>query len=124
MTGVSEIQASQWESEVVKRKGPVVVDFWHHTCGWCQKLNPIYAQLPKAIPGVKFLKVNILDSTENRKIAIDNGVMGTPTIKVFCDGRPIGELVGFKSHEKLVSELNAVLNQKDSCLDQSTPLEG
>ncbi len=108
----------------MKAEGPVVVDFWHHLCGWCNKLNPIFAQLPEAIPGAKFLKVNILESTENRKTAIDNGVMSTPTIKVFCEGRPIGELIGFKSHEKLVSELNEILNQKDSCLDQSTPLEG
>ena len=83
MTEVSNIQASEWDLEVVKIEGPVVVDFWHHMCGWCQKLNPIFAQLPEEIPGVKFLKVNILDSPENRKIAIDNGVMGTPTIKVF-----------------------------------------
>ena len=75
------------------------------------------------IPNVKFLKVNILESPENRKIAIDSGVMGTPTIKVFCEGRPIGELVGFKPLEKLVTELNEILNQKDSCIDQSTPLE-
>lgn len=124
MSVVSEIQASQWDKEVVKAERPVVVDFWHNMCGWCNKLNPIFAQLPEAIPGVKFLKVNILESPENRKIAIDNGVMSTPTIKVFCEGRPIGELIGFKSHEKLVSELNEILNQKDSCLGQSTPLEG
>ena len=123
MKEVKDIQASQWESEVINAKGPIVVDFWHHMCGWCQKLNPVYAQLPNDIPGVKFLKVNILDSQENRKIAIDNGVMGTPTIKVFCDGRPIGELVGYKSHDNLVSELKEILEKKDSCLDQSTPLE-
>ena len=123
MPGVSEIQASNWDSEVVKAEGPVVVDFWHNMCAWCRKLNPIFAQLPEAIPGVKFLKVNILESPENRKVAIDSGVMGTPTIKVFCEGRPIGELVGFKPLEKLVSGLNEILNQKDSCLDQSTPLE-
>ena len=123
MPGVSEIQASQWASEVVKAEGPVVVDFWHNMCAWCKKLNPVFAQLPEAIPGVKFLKVNILESPENRKVAIDSGVMGTPTIKVFCEGRPISELVGFKPLEKLVSELNEILDQKDSCLDQSTPLE-
>jgi thioredoxin 1 len=90
MPGISEIQASNWGSEVVKAEGPVVVDFWHNMCAWCKKLNPIFAQLPEAIPGVKFLKVNILESPENRKVAIDSGVMGTPTIKVFCEGRPIG----------------------------------
>ena len=90
MSVISEIQASQWDSEVVNAEGPVVVDFWHHMCAWCQKLNPIFAQLPEAIPGVKFLKVNILESPENRKVAINSGVMGTPTIRCSARDAPSG----------------------------------
>ena len=123
MSDVKDIQADDWDSEVLRSAGPVVVDFWHHMCGWCNKLNPIYAQLPEAFEGVKFLKMNILESPENRRTAIDNGVMGTPTIKVFCRGRAIGELVGFKDYQKLTAELRELLEQSDSCLDQSTPIE-
>ena len=122
MVGVKEIQADQWDSEVLSEEGPVAVDFWHHMCGWCLKLNPEFAKLPETIEGVKFLKLNILESPENRNIAIESGVMGTPTIKVFCKGRSIGEVVGFNSYESLVKELERILNQKDSCLKSSTPL--
>ena len=86
-------------------------------------MNPEFEKLPEVLEEVKFLKVNILDSSENRQIAIESGVMGTPTIKVFCRGRAIGELVGFKDYQKLVKELGEILAQSDSCLDQSTPIE-
>jgi thiol-disulfide isomerase/thioredoxin len=92
-------------------------------CGWCLKLNPEFERLPEALEGVKFLKVNILDSLENRQIAMESGVMGTPTIKVFCDGRDVGEIVGYKTFEGLVKELRNILGQMDNCLEMSTPLE-
>ncbi|UCH56797.1 MAG: thioredoxin family protein [Candidatus Bathyarchaeota archaeon] len=123
MSNVVDIQAEEWASEVMGEKGPVVVDFWHHMCGWCQRLNPVFAKLPEAFEDVKFLKVNILDSRENRRLAVENGVMGTPTIKVFCQGRAVGEVVGFKSYDSLVKDLHQILDQKDACLDQSTPLK-
>jgi thioredoxin 1 len=123
MPKVIELQADEWESEVMSVDGSVVVDFWHQMCGWCQKLNPIFAQLPEHFEKVKFAKMNILDSAENRHVAMDTGVLGTPTIKVFCKGRSIGEVVGFRPLDRLVKELGEILASKDDCLEQSTPLE-
>ena len=123
MSKVMDLQADKWESEVLNAEGPVVVDFWHNMCGWCLKLNPIYAQLPEHFDKAKFLKVNILESMENRRIAMENGVMGTPTIKVFCEGRGIGEVVGFRPLDNLVRDLKEIFNRRDDCLGQSTPLE-
>jgi len=124
MAKVVEIQADAWESEVLKAEGPVVVDFWHHRCGWCIKLNPVYEQLPERFgDGVKFVKVNILQSPENRRLAIGLGVLGTPTLKLFCDGRVVGEVVGFRPLERLVKEIEEILEKRTECLEQSTPLE-
>lgn len=123
MPEILELQADEWESEVMSVDGPIVVDFWHHMCGWCQKLDPIFAQLPDRFEKVKFAKMNVLDSAENRQIAMDAGVLGTPTIKVFCDGRSIGEVVGFRPLDRLVKELGEILASKDDCLEHSTPLE-
>ena len=47
MSKVVEVDADAWEREVLQVEGPVVVDFWHHMCGWCIKLNPVYEQLPE-----------------------------------------------------------------------------
>jgi thioredoxin 1 len=123
MSKIIELNSDIWITEVTSKKGPVVVDFWHHMCGWCLKLNPVYEQLPKHFESVRFAKMNILESPENRKIAIENGVMGTPTIKVYCDGREIGEIVGYRSFEGLVKELKEIINKKEDCLEKSTPLD-
>lgn len=125
MSKVMEIQADAWEEEVLRAEVPVVVDFWHHMCGWCNKLNPIYEQLPERFGDeVKFIKVNILESQENRQLAMNSGVLGTPTLKFFCQGRNVGEIVGYRPLERLVREINEILREKNKCLEQSTPLEG
>lgn len=123
MSGVKELQADDWESEVMKAESPVVVDFWHDMCGWCLKLNPIYEELPERFDNVKFGKMNILTSVENRSIAIKHGVMGTPTIKVFCQGRDIGEIIGFRNRDELIKDIKDILAKKEDCLSHSSPLE-
>lgn len=123
MSKIIDLQEESWDEGVVRHDGPVVVDFWHHMCGWCLKLNPEFERLPEAFEKVKFAKMNILDSPDNRRIAMESGVMGTPTIKVFCQGRAVGEIVGFRTFEMLLSDLREILSQKDYCLEQSTPLE-
>ena len=125
MSKVVEIQADAWEREVLKAGRPVVVDFWHHMCGWCNKLNLVYEQLPERFGDrVKFVKVNILESPENQRLAIGLGVLGTPTLKFFCDGRVVGEIVGYRPLDRLVEEIDEILKKKDECLEKSTPLEG
>lgn len=123
MSLVSDIGADSWQDAVLNSEKPVVVDFWHDKCGWCLKLNPVFEQLPEKIDNAKFYKFNVLDSNENRHLALDNGVMGTPTIKVFCDGRDVGEVIGFRSLEALTEEIKRILENKDLCLEQSSPLE-
>lgn len=86
-------------------------------------MNPIFATLQEQFDKAKFAKMNILDSVENRRIAIQYGVMGTPTIKVFCNGRTVGEVVGFRPLDRLVSDLKEIIDRKEDCLEQSTPIE-
>jgi thioredoxin 1 len=125
MSKVVEIRADAWESEVLKADRPVVVDFWHHMCGWCNKLNPVYEQLPERFGDrVKLVKVNILESPENQRLAIGLGVLGTPTLKFFCDGREVGEIIGYRPLDRLVEEIDDILKKKDECLEKSTPLKG
>jgi thioredoxin-like negative regulator of GroEL len=79
-------------------------------------------QLPERFKSVKFAKMNVLESTENRSLAMGNGVMGTPTIKVFCEGRDIGEIIGFRTMEDLENDLREILEKREDCLGKSTPL--
>ena len=121
---VVEVQASTWDKEVVKSDKPVLVDFWHQMCSWCLKLNPVYEQLPEKFgERVKFAKVNVLQNPETQRLAVSLGVFGTPTMKLMCNGRAVGEIIGFKPIDRLVSEIEDLLKKKEECLAGSTPLK-
>lgn len=120
---VVEINAADWEREVLRSETPVVVDFWHPMCGWCLRLNPIYDQLPERFGDrVKFVKVNLLQSQENQRLALSLGILGTPTLKLVCNGRVVGEIVGYRPMDRLTEEIERLLEKRDECLGQSTPL--
>jgi thioredoxin-like negative regulator of GroEL len=48
----------------------------------------------------KFATINVLELEENRELAMDLGIMGTPTLMFFCEGRPLMSYVGFVAEEE------------------------
>lgn len=54
-------------------------------------LNPIFEEVARGYKDrVKFVRFNVLKNPRNKNIAIENGVMGTPTIAFYCSGRYLG----------------------------------
>jgi len=122
-TSVIDVNAKNWEKEVLKSNVPVVVEFWHQRCIWCLRLTPIYNELSKEYEGkLKFAKVNIFESHENQHLAIHYGVMGTPTLIFFCQGRPVDAIVGFRPKDHLKTEIDHVLSHSKECIEKSTSL--
>ena len=120
---VLDVNAQDWEKEVLKSNTLVIVDFWHENCPWCKILNPIFLEVSEDYKDrVKFAKLNALLSQENRDIAIENGVMSTPTLMFFCNGRSVGTAVGFQKKGDLTKIVNEMLEKHQECLDQSTEL--
>jgi thioredoxin 1 len=80
--------------------------------------------LPDEYKGkVKFASLNVLSNHENQHLALRFGVMGTPTLMFFCEGRPVNAAVGFKPKEKLEQLVeDAIKNHKD-CIKKSTELK-
>lgn len=117
---VIEVNSNNWQDKVLSAKTPVIVDFWAPWCSWCMKLMPVFEEVSKQYVGkLIFAKVNV---EEDQGIAQANGVMGIPVLKIFCDGRNVGELVGYMPKEKLVQELNKMLATLNNCLIQSSAL--
>ena len=117
-----EIDAQTWDREVIKSDKPVIVDFWHNQCPWCLKLNPIYDKLSEEYTRATLVKLDILSSEENGQIANKHGVMGTPTLIIFCEGREVGELVGFMEKDVISTEVDRILDRASSCVKQSSVL--
>lgn len=115
-----EVNSNDWQDKVLSAKAPVIVDFWAPWCPWCMKLMPVFEEVSKQYVGkLIFAKVNV---EENQDTAQANGVLGIPILKMFCDGRNVGELVGYMPKEKLIQELDKMLAILTNCLTQSSVL--
>jgi thioredoxin 1 len=87
-----EITDATFEEEVVKSDTPVVVDFWAEWCGPCKMIAPLVEELAGEYDGkVKFTK---LDVDSNPQTPMQFGVRGIPTLLIFNDGKPVGQVVG------------------------------
>ncbi|UCG37532.1 MAG: thioredoxin [Candidatus Bathyarchaeota archaeon] len=123
-SNIVELNAANWEKEVVKSERLVVVEFWHTQCPYCRILEPIYAKLAEDYSGkLKFAKLNVLESQHNQELAGRYGIMGTPTLKFFCGGRPVQDIVGVLTEEYLHQGVEFALKKHKDCLEKSTPLK-
>jgi thioredoxin 1 len=100
------VSDADFENEVLKAKGPVMVDFWAEWCGPCKALSPIVDEVANEIGGkMKVVKVNI---DENPNAPTKYGVRGIPTLMVFKDGELVDTKVGGMSKTQLNDWLNSV----------------
>lgn len=124
MRSVLDVNADNWETEVLQSDTLVVVDFWHENCPWCLRLDPIYSEVSEEYKKkVKFAKLNVLSSPENQHLAAKYGVMGTPTLVFFCDRRPIETAVGFQPKDRLKQLIDELVDKHKECIRRSTELK-
>jgi len=89
---VIKLDDKTWEKTVEKGKKAVVVMFTSPTCPYCRQMKPYFEEYASEYKD-KILFAEI-DITKSQTIASRYGVMGTPTFKFFCNGKPVNELVG------------------------------
>ena len=115
-----DVGARDWDRIVAQSEGPVAVEFWAPWCPWCLKLMPEFDALSAEYEGrLRMLKLN---SEDNPDIAQRYGVMGLPTIKMFCQGRPIGEVIGYMPKPRLKAEIDRLIQNHKECLQSSSPM--
>jgi thioredoxin 1 len=80
---VIEFTDDNFESEVLKADGPVLVDFWAPWCGPCRAIAPMIDQLAQENSSAKIGKLNIDDAPAT---AQQYGITGIPTLLLFKNG--------------------------------------
>jgi len=89
----AHVDDATFAAEVLRSELPVVVDVWSPGCGPCRMLEPIVMDLASAYAGR--VKVVELNAAEAGRTAARYGVMGTPTVLFFKQGREVERVVGF-----------------------------
>ncbi len=110
---VKDVNADNWEKEVMASNVLTLVEFWHENCPRCLRLSPILDELADEFKDrVRFLRLNVLSNSDNRETAIHHGVMGTPTVMFFLEGRNVGTMVGLIEKDNLRETIIGIVEKQ------------
>lgn len=92
-----------FDQEVLKSDLPVLVDFYAEWCGPCRMMAPVVEEIAQEMEGK--IKVGKLNVDENEQLAAKYGVMSIPTLILFKNGEPVKTMLGFRSKEEVLQEI-------------------
>ena len=104
---VDKVSDANFDAEVLKASGPVVVDFWAEWCGPCRMIAPALEEIAGALGAkVKIVKLNV---DENPATASKYGIMSIPTLMIFKNGELASRQVGAAPKQKLEQWITATV---------------
>jgi thioredoxin 1 len=109
-------QDTEWNSSISGKK-LVAADFWAPWCPYCMRLKPVFESTANEYPDMNFVKVNVDDQQE---LASRYGVQGIPVIKFFCEGKEVGEIVGYIPQKELRKKIDEISKDVPACLSNTS----
>lgn len=104
---VVQLTSANFEQEVSRFPGTVMIDFWAPWCGPCRMVAPIVEELAKTYLGKA--KVAKLNTDEAPDIAGRYGIRSIPTMMFFKNGEQVAQLIGAYPKSKITEKLDASL---------------
>jgi thioredoxin 1 len=96
------VSGAEFESEVLRSKGPALVMFWAPWSHPCRVMDSVLIEVARACArGTKVVKVN---ADDNPDLSLWYGVQSIPTLLLFIDGKISQRTVGTVS-KKVILEL-------------------
>ena len=102
---VVQLTGANFEAEVLRAEGPVLVDFWATWCPPCRMIAPSVDALAGEYEGRA--KVAKLDVDESPELAQRYGVQSIPTLLVFKGGQVVEQRIGALPKAEMARLLDA-----------------
>jgi thioredoxin 1 len=103
-----DIDDNTFDQKVLQADTPMLVDFWAPWCAPCRAVAPILEDLAEEYKGrVGIARINVDEATIS---ATKYGISAIPTLLLFKDGQPAGQMVGFKPKAELAKVLDKILS--------------
>ena len=88
------LNEANFKQEVLKHKGPCLVDVWSYRCPHCARLAHTMVAIATKYEGRA--KVCELNANDSPMLARNLRIHATPTVVVFEDGQLLGRVTGFR----------------------------
>ena len=89
-SGIIDLNDSNFEQTILS-ENLTLVDFWAEWCGPCKSMHPVFENLEKQYPNIKFARVNV---DQNQSISTKFEVQSIPTFIMFKSGKIIDKMMG------------------------------
>ncbi len=100
---LKHVNEENFESEVLKQKGLVLVDFFATWCGPCRMLGPVLEKISNSRAEFDIAKIDI---DQAQKLAYKYNIEVVPTMIIFKDGNPVNRMEGFLSENEIMNEMS------------------
>ncbi|HXJ22783.1 MAG TPA: thioredoxin [Polyangia bacterium] len=104
---IVEVTDSNFQTEIVGSKLPVLVDFWAVWCAPCRAIAPHVEALAKDYDGK--VRVGKCDIDSNPEVATQYDIRSIPTLLIFKEGKVAGQVVGAVPRAKIEDMIKKVL---------------
>lgn len=103
---VVTITEANFDQEVLKSSGPILLDFWAEWCGPCKMIAPILDEIATEKNGA--VKIGKVDVDSNQALSARFQIRAIPTLLFFKNGEVKEQVVGMTSKKELIAKIESL----------------